>query len=96
VQSLVDGDADTAFQQLCADGMNEVSSPADLQANFEGYLGGKIQSGSVTDAVGAQGDDYVTISATLDTGADKDFTVVVVQEGGGPAVCGVVDPSDIP
>jgi hypothetical protein len=46
--------------------------------------------------VGADGDDYVTISATLDNGDDLDFAVVVVQEGGGPAACGYLDPGDIP
>ena len=96
MQALVDGDADTAYQQLCADGRAELADAAALQDDFEGFLGGQIQNGSVTDAVGADGDDYVTISATLDTGSDREFAVVVVQEGAGPAVCGYVDTAEIP
>jgi hypothetical protein len=96
VQSLVDGDGDTAFGQLCRDGQDQLQDATTLQSDFEAFVGGPIQTGSVTDAVGAEGDDYVTFDTTLEGGGQSQFAIIVVQEGGGPTVCGWIDPADIP
>jgi hypothetical protein len=96
VQSLASGDAQAAYDKLCANGREELADPAALKDDFETFLGGQLQSGRVTDAVGADGDDYVTIAATLDSGQDREFAVKVVQEGGQSVVCGYVETSDIP
>lgn len=96
VAALVEDRAEDAHDVLCVDALDEYPDAAELQARFDGLLGGEIVD---LDPVGLVGDidtDFVTFFAHLDGGDRASFAVLVVGEGGVLAVCGLEAESVVP
>ncbi|TQN43834.1 hypothetical protein FHU33_3302 [Blastococcus colisei] len=98
VSAMAEGGGLPAWVQMCDAAHEEYGSAFDgrLQAEFEGFLGGRLVSAEVVDAVVVDGRYYVTMSGTVESGADVEVMVSVVSEEWGMSVCGFGHPSQIP
>ncbi len=97
-EAMAAGDGLLAYVQTCDAGQAEYSGAAwdRLLADFERFLGGRLVSGEVIDAVVVDGRFYVTMSGTITSGAEVEFMVSVTSDGRLLTVCGYGHPSQIP
>jgi hypothetical protein len=98
VKALTEGDDLYVWILLCGPGREKYADASDAQirADFEHFVGGRLASGEVTHAEVVKGSYHVTMAGTLESGAKVEFMVLVVSEASGFAVCGFRAPSRIP